>query len=280
MKADRQHVLKTVDTIKKTFPKKISIGILTGTGLSESPDGIEEVCRFNYSHLPNFPSSTVDGHKGQLVIGRLAGKTILIFQGRFHLYEGYTPAQVVFPVRVMQELGVKTLILNNAAGGINSEYTPGDIMIIKDHINLTGKNPLAGPNEDTWGIRFPDMTKAYDPDLINLAIKTAEKNGLGVYQGVYAGLLGPSLETPAEIRFLRTIGCDAVGLSTIMEVIAGVHAQMKILGLSLITNLNDPDHPEMTTIEAVLKTAKKSIPKLNRLLSDIISQMPKSSGRI
>ncbi len=273
METQRQHVLKTVGTIRKTFTKKISIGILTGTGLSESLNGIKEICRFDYAQLPHFPVSTVQGHNGQLVIGKLAKKHILIMQGRLHLYEGYAPSQVVFPVRVMQELGIKTLIVNNVAGGINLSYKPGDIMIIKDHINLTGQNPLAGPNEDTWGIRFPDMTKVYAPDLIDIACTIAEKTNLKIHKGVYAGLSGPSLETPAEIRFLKTIGCDAVGLSTIMEVIAGVHAQMQILGMSMITNINNPDHPKETTLEAVLETANRSIPKMNRLLIDIISQI-------
>ncbi|MCF6249547.1 MAG: purine-nucleoside phosphorylase, partial [Desulfobacula sp.] len=255
MKANRQRVLETVETIYKIFKQKVSIGVLTGTGIFGSIDGIKEICRFDYEQLPHFPVSTVPGHKGQLFVGKLAEKYILIMQGRFHLYEGYSPTQVAYPVRVMQELGVKTLIVTNAAGGINLSYAPGDIMMIKDHINLTGQNPLAGPNEGDWGIRFPDMTKVYDSDLIDAACRIAKKSNLRIHRGVYAGLLGPSLETPAEIRFLKTIGSDAVGLSTIMEVIAGIHAQMKILGISLITNINNPDHPEKTTLESVLETA-------------------------
>lgn len=269
----RKDVLETKTAIESFFKNPVTIGVLTGTGLSDSLDGIEEICSFDYASLPHFPVSTIDGHKGRLMIGRVEEKNIMIMQGRFHLYEGYTPYQVSYPVRVMQELGVSTLIVNNAAGGINPGFQAGDIMIIEDHINLTGQNPLAGPNQDEWGIRFPDMSRAYDPGLIRIARKAARKNQIPVRQGVYSGLLGPSLETPSEIRFLKTIGSDAVGMSTIMEVIAAVHAKMRILGLSLITNINDPDHPVETTLESVLETASRSVPGLNRLMIDIIRQL-------
>ncbi len=273
MTVNRADVLKTKAFIQKSFKKQLLIGVLTGTGLSDSLEGIKEICRFEYSDLPNFPVSTTDGHKGRLVIGRAGKKHILIMQGRFHLYEGYSPAQVTYPVRLMQELGIGVLIVNNAAGGINPAFCAGDIMVIKDHINLTGHNPLVGENQEEWGIRFPDMSRVYDPNLMRLALDVADKNGIEIQQGVYAGLLGPSLETPSEIRFLKTIGSDAVGMSTVMEVIAAVHAGMKILGLSMITNINDPDNPAQTTLEAVLETAKKSVPRLNRLLSKIICRM-------
>ncbi len=273
MTVNRADVLKTKAFIQKSFKKQLFIGVLTGTGLSDSLEGIKEICRFEYSDLPNFPVSTTDGHKGRLVIGRAGEKYILIMQGRFHLYEGYSPAQVTFPVRLMQEMGIGVLIVNNAAGGINPAFCAGDIMVIKDHINLTGKNPLVGENQEEWGIRFPDMSRVYDPNLMRLTLDVADKNGIKIQQGVYAGLLGPSLETPSEIRFLKTIGSDAVGMSTVMEVIAAVHAGMKILGLSMITNINDPDSPAPTTLEAVLETAKKSVPRLNRLLSKIICRM-------
>jgi len=273
MKADRQHVIETANFLKQHITDLPSIGLLTGTGLSNTLESLDVLSRFEYSQLPNFPVTTVESHKGRLIFGSIAGRHVLMMQGRFHLYEGYSPAQVIFPVRVMQELGIKTLILTNAAGGINLNLSSGDIMIIKDHINLTGKNPLAGPNEDAWGIRFPDMSRVYDKYLIKLAQKTAENNQIPVQTGVYAGLLGPSLETPAETRFLKTIGSDAVGFSTVMEAIAGVHANMKILGLSLITNINDPDAPVKTTLEAVLETSRRSLKPFNRLLGDVISQM-------
>lgn len=277
MQADRTDVLESIRVIRQAFSKKMTIGLLTGTGLSDALAGITEICRFDYAELPGFPVSTVKGHHGRLIIGRHNGRHILIMQGRFHLYEGYTPRQVAFPVRVMQELGVNTLIITNAAGGINLSYSPGDIMIIRDHVNLTGRNPLTGPNETAWGIRFPDMTRVYDAGLRRLAKSLANDCRVRVHQGVYAGLQGPSLETPAEINFLKTIGSDAVGMSTVMEAIAGVHAGMNILGLSLITNINDPDHPEPATLEGVIETAEKSLPGLNRLLLGILPNLPKPS---
>lgn len=267
----RKDILETITFVKKHIQHTPSTGLLTGTGFFDLPKDFEIICKLKYSQLPNFPVSTVKSHKSRLVYGKSGDNYILIFQGRFHLYEGYSPQQVSLPVRVMQELGVKNLILTNAAGGINLEYRPGDIMLIKDHINLTGQNPLAGPNNDDWGIRFPDMSQVYNPDFIVTAKSIASKNNIQVHSGVYAGLSGPSLETPAEIKFLKTIGSDAVGLSTIMEAIAGVHAGMKILGLSLITNVNDPENPVKTTIEDVLKTAEKSLQPLNRILAELLA---------
>ncbi len=274
MKTQRDLVLEAVNFLKPKLDGLPSIGFLTGTGLSNTLNALDVYCEFNYSQLPNFPQSTVQSHVGKLIYGKLNSKNVLMMQGRFHLYEGYSPYQVTFPVRVMQELGVKNLILSNAAGGINLNFSQGDIMVLKDHINLTGQNPLSGNNEDAWGIRFPDMTQVYDPDLIQLAGSIAQKNQTAVQTGVYAGLCGPSLETPAETRFLKTIGCDAVGFSTVMEAIAGIHANMKILGLSLITNINNPDNPSATTIETVLQTAHQALKPFNKLVNDIISQIP------
>jgi len=273
METDRQIVMETADFLKKQIKDLPVLGFLTGTGLSNSLDDLEVLQEFDYSLLPNFPVSTVESHEGKLLYGKLADKFILMMQGRFHLYEGYSSTQVSFPIRVMQEMGIKTLILSNAAGGINTNFSAGDIMIITDHINLTGKNPLAGTNINAWGIRFPDMTQVYANELINLTRQTAENNGIRIQEGVYAGLLGPSLETPSETRYLKTIGADAIGFSTVMEAIAGVHADMKILGLSLITNINDPDNPVETTIESVLETAEKALKPLNRLLSQVIAQI-------
>ncbi|MDA8135301.1 MAG: purine-nucleoside phosphorylase [Desulfobacteraceae bacterium] len=273
MKTDRKHVIETAEFLKPYITKAPCIGCLTGTGLSETLDGLDPLAGFNYSELPNFPVSTVESHKGKLIYGTLSGRPLLMMQGRFHLYEGYSPEEVTFPIRVMQELGVRILILTNAAGGINLNFSAGDIMIIRDHINLTGKNPLAGPNETAWGLRFPDMSRVYDPGLMDLAQKIALQCRIPVRTGVYAGLLGPSLETPAETRFLKLIGADAVGFSTVMEAIAGVHAGMKILGISLITNINDPDNPMETTLESVLKTAETSLKPLKRLLTHVIASL-------
>lgn len=274
MKPLRQQVMETVAFIEPRIKGSVDIGFLTGTGLSQTLSSLKVIWEIDYADLPNFPQTTVESHRGKLVYGRIADKSILVMQGRFHLYEGYTPRQVTYPVRLMQELNIKNLILSNAAGGINLNFSSGDIMLIQDHINLTGQNPLIGPEEPAWGIRFPDMTRVYDKGLGALARKCAADNDIILREGVYAGLLGPSLETPAETRFLKGICGDAVGFSTIMEAIAGVQAGMKILGLSLITNINNPDAPEQTTLKAVVETAQRASGKMNLLLCDMISQMP------
>jgi purine-nucleoside phosphorylase len=195
-------------------------------------------------------------------------------QGRFHYYEGYSMQEVTLPIRVMQQVGVTTLILSNAAGGINPAFEVGDIMVITDHINLTGNNPLIGPNIDEWGPRFPDMSRVYDPDLVTLTEKAALQNGIRVQKGVYVGLPGPSLETGAEIRFLKTIGVDAVGLSTIPEVIAAVHGGMAILGLSVITNMNIPDDFKPALVEEIIAAAERIAPSLQAIVKGVIEKLP------
>jgi purine-nucleoside phosphorylase len=197
----------------------------------------------------------------------------MVMQGRFHLYEGYSALEVVFPIRVMQRLGVKILILTNAAGGMNFSFNAGDIMVIRDHINLTGTNPLIGHNVQSWGVRFPDMTRAYDPQLSVLAEKAGKAEGVMLKKGVYAGLKGPSLETPAEVQFLKTIGADAVGFSTIQEVIAAVHAGMKILGLSTITNINNPDEPTPAAVDDIIAVAEAAAPKLDAIISYVVEHI-------
>lgn len=249
------------------------IGLMTGTGLGGSIGSLESEVAINFSDIPNFPVSTVVSHAGRLVTGLLHGRPVMVLQGRFHLYEGYSPLEVTFPVRVLQTLGVRSLIVTNAAGGLNPSFGAGDFMLIHDHINLTGENPLIGKNEDVWGLRFPDMSRAYSPRLIDIAISTAGKRGIRLRKGVYVGLKGPSLETPAETRFIRQIGGDAVGLSTIMEVIAGVHAGMEVLGLSTITNVNNPDRPEPATVEEIIAVAEAAAPRLADLLSGVIKEL-------
>ncbi|MDD9303078.1 MAG: purine-nucleoside phosphorylase [Desulfobacter sp.] len=273
MASFRQKVIETACFIKSRIHVRPDMGVIMGTGLSETLSDLEQIHWFDYIDLPHFPKATVDSHKGSLVHGRLGKKEILVFQGRFHLYEGYTPQEVTFPVRLLQELKVPMLILSNAAGGINLNFSSGDIMLIQDHINLTGKNPLTGPQEEAWGIRFPNMTQVYDQRLKDMAKASAAATGISLQQGIYAGLTGPSLETPAETRYLKAIGGDAVGFSTIMEAIAGVHAGMQILGLSLITNINDPDDPAKTTLEEVVKTAARASIQLNRLISHLITRL-------
>lgn len=259
--------------VRSRFTSQAHIGILTGTGLGDIAAAVTPEAVLSYSEIPHFQNSTVVSHSAKLLAGTIGNKPAVAMQGRLHLYEGYTPNEVAFPIRVMQELGINLVIITNAAGGINPTFQQGDIMIIADHINLTGQNPLLGPNEDSWGQRFPDMSGAYDSSLIDLSVSVAESSDIAIQKGIYAGLLGPSLETPAEIRFLNTIGADAVGLSTIMEVIAAAHAGMKILGLSAITNINRPDAPEKTSAKAVIETASIIAPKMTGIICKIIEKI-------
>lgn len=249
------------------------IGILTGTGLGDSIKDLEIKAEAEYRDIPNFPVSTVQSHYGKLVAGALNGRRIIAMQGRFHLYEGYSAFSVTFPIRVMQAMGVHILVLSNASGGINLNFTPGDIMLINDHINLTGENPLVGPNVDEWGIRFPDMIGVYDPGLMRVAEKASKSKGFSLQKGVYVGLKGPSLETPSETRFLRGIGGDAVGFSTVMEAIAGMHAGMRILGLSTITNINDPDNPVPAKVEAIIEVARQAAPRHAQIIQSIAREL-------
>jgi purine-nucleoside phosphorylase len=273
MKNNRQKAIETANFLKSYIKTPPKIGLITGTGLGASTEFLDISVSFEYEDIPHFPTSTVESHHGRLVFGNMDGKQIMAMQGRFHLYEGYSPLEVTFPIRVMQELGVKVLILSNAAGGLNPGYHAGDIMIITDHINLTGSNPLIGGNEKSWGIRFPDMIEAYDKKLAEIAETAGKDEGIPLQKGVYVGLKGPSLETRAEVRFLRLIGADAVGFSTIQEVIAAVHAGIKVLGLSTITNLNDPDQPVPITVEEVIKVAKNTAPKLEAVIKNVIEKI-------
>jgi purine-nucleoside phosphorylase len=259
--------------LKKKIDAPPIVGIFTGTGLGESVPALESKINIDYENIPHFPLCTVHSHTGQLNYGYLGGKAALILKGRFHLYEGYRPDQITFPIRIMQSLGVRYLILTNASGGLNPSYSVGDIMLIKDHINLTGENPLIGPNNDSWGLRFPDMTYVYNREMTVVALKHANQTGIPVHRGIYAGLKGPSLETPAEMRYLRTIGADAVGFSTVMEAIAGVHARMHILGISTITNINNPDHPEPATMEAIVKVAQKAAGQISGMVEAVVKNI-------
>jgi purine-nucleoside phosphorylase len=272
MKKDKHRAEDTARYLQQRIGGPVNIGIFTGTGLGKSVGFMKVDTELSYQDLPFFPVSTVPGHAGRMLIGGLKDRQVMVMQGRFHLYEGYQSREVSFPVRVMQELGVKVLILTNAAGGLTARLQAGDIMIIRDHINLTGDNPLIGANEDAWGVRFPDMTRAYDSRLAQTAQEAGRLHGLELKAGVYAGLKGPSLETPAEVRFLKTIGADAVGFSTVQEVIAAVHARMRVLGLSVITNINDPDTPNPATVEDIITTAEAAAPQLEKLLQTILEQ--------
>lgn len=273
MKHYIRFVTDTADFLRIRLKSMPAIGILTGTGLGDSVRSIQARDAFLYSDLPHFPISTVPGHPGKLIFGSIGDRSVMIMQGRVHLYEGYSPQEVTFPIRVMQQLGIGHLIVTNAAGGLNPQFQIGDIMCIRDHINLSGANPLVGPNADDWGVRFPDMTHAYDPFLRQLATEGAQAVQIRLQTGVYAGLHGPSLETPAEMRFLKTIGCDAVGFSTVQEVICAVHAGMKVLGLSTITNINNPDEPVPATVEDIIAVAKSSAPAVDTLLRYVVENI-------
>jgi purine-nucleoside phosphorylase len=266
-------VAEAAEHLRRHGVHQPEIGIFTGTGLEESVRSVQVRQKIAYSDLPHFPLSTVESHPGRLLFGEIDGRAVLVMQGRFHLYEGYRPDKVVFPVRVMQALGVKVMIVTNAAGGLNPRFRAGDIMILEDHINLTGENPLIGPNEERWGARFPDMSRAYDARLADRAAKSAGQLGISVQRGTYAGLKGPSLETPAEVRFLKRIGADAVGFSTVQEVIAGVHAGLKILGLSTITNLSDPDRPVPATVADIIAVARRTAPQVDALIHRVVEQL-------
>ncbi|OWK43452.1 purine-nucleoside phosphorylase [Fimbriiglobus ruber] len=250
-----------------------TVGIILGTGLGKLADDIKAEATIPYEAIPYFPRSTSPSHKGQLVCGELAGKTVVAMEGRFHLYEGYTPQEVTFPVRVMKALGCESLIVSNACGGMNPQYRRADIMLIEDHINLLGVNPLTGPNDDRLGDRFPDMCYPYDRELLELAYKVGVEEKLGVQQGVYVAVTGPNLETRAEYRFLRTIGADVVGMSTVPEVIVAVHAKMRVLGLSVVTDLCLPDALRPVSLDEIFAAAHEAEPKLRTLVQRVVARM-------
>lgn len=273
MQSIKQRLAETTDFIKDRIGGVPYVGLLTGTGLGESVASMDIETTIDYQDIPNFPRPTVQTHTGRMLAGNMNACPVVAMQGRLHLYEGYRPLEVTYPIRVMQQLGVKILILTNASGGLNPEFAAGDIMLITDHINLTGTNPLIGPNEDSWGIRFPDMSRAYAPELIATAESIAAAAGIHLQKGIYAGLTGPSLETPAEVKFLQTIGAAAVGFSTVQEVIAAVHSGMRVLALSTITNVHDPERPVPATVEEIIDTAKRSIPRLETVLKGVAKKI-------
>lgn len=269
-----EKIRETADFLKSRLNHAPKVGMITGTGLGALTERISADFRLPYEEIPNFPSSTVEGHKGMLAAGSIAGRSVIAMEGRFHLYEGYSSQEVTFPVRVMAELGVKYLLISSAAGGLNPQFERGDLMILTDHINLKGTNPLIGPHLDEFGPSFPDMSQAYPPDLIRLAKKEAIHLGIMIRQGVYVGVLGPSLETPAETRFLRMIGADAVGMSTVSQTIVGVQCGLKILAIVVITNMNLPDCMEKISIEDVIDVSRQAGPVLSDLWERIIGNLP------
>jgi purine-nucleoside phosphorylase len=266
-------VREAADVVRRIADIKPEVGIILGTGLGMLGDKIETVARISYGDIPHFPTSTVDTHAGELILGRLAGRNVVALSGRFHRYEGYSLQQVTFPVRVAKALGIHSLIVSNAAGGMNPQFQAGDLMVITDHINLMGDNPLIGPNDDALGPRFPDMSEPYSRALIDLAEAAALKSGIRLQRGVYVAVTGPCLETRAEYRFLRFIGADAVGMSTVPEVIVAVHAGLRVLGFSAITDECLPDALEAANIEKIIAVANAAEPKLSALVLECLQRM-------
>jgi len=266
-------ITKSVEFINQKSKIKPKIAIILGTGLGRLAEDIEEKEIIPYSEIPNFPISTVQSHSGNLVLGKLGNKEVVAMQGRFHYYEGYSLKEVTFPVRVMKKLGADTIIISNAAGGMNRFFKRGDLMLITDHINLFGDNPLIGPNDEELGPRFPDMSEAYSQNLIELVKKVALKEKIRLQEGVYAGLPGPTLETPAEYRLLIKVGADAVGMSTVPEVIVANHMGMKVLGISCITDLAIDGVVVKTSVEEILKAASDAEPIMTKLIEKVIKKI-------
>jgi purine-nucleoside phosphorylase len=262
---------------KKFIESKSSIipeyGIILGTGLGRLADAIKQDAVIPYETIPHFPVSTVETHAGRLILGTISGKKVIAMQGRFHFYEGYSMQQIAFPVRVMKFLGVQTLFVSNACGGINPQYKPGTIMAITDHINLLSDNPLIGPNDSRIGPRFPDMSEPYSQKLIDLVTKVALENGIRVERGVYASMSGPCLETRAEYRMLKTLGADVIGMSTVPEVIAAVHAGLKVSGLSVVTDSCLPDALESVDIKKIIAAADKAEPALVKIIQKVLEAL-------
>jgi purine-nucleoside phosphorylase len=261
-------------TITQRWSGKPRFGIILGTGLGGWSEDIQAEGIFPYQEIPHFPVSTAPSHSSRLVCGKLAGKTVMAMEGRFHAYEGYSLQQITFPVRVMKALGCEVLIVSNACGGMNPQYAKGDIMVIEDHINLLGDNPLIGKNDERLGIRFPDMCRPYDRELIALTQKIALEERVPCHKGVFVAVTGPNLETRAEYRFLRGIGADVVGMSTVPEVIVGVHAGMRNLGLSIVTDMCLPDALEPAKLEEIIAVANAAEKKLRVLVRRVVAEVP------
>ncbi len=250
--------------------RRPDFAIVLGTGLGSLAGKIERDAAIPYDRIPHFARSTVESHKGELILGTLEGRAVVAMEGRLHYYEGHSLEQITFPIRVMRELGARTLLLSTACGGMNPAYRRGDLVLIEDHINLMGVNPLVGPNDDSLGPRFPDMCWPYDRDLLRLAGEVAARENIPVHRGVYAALTGPNLETRAEYRMLRTLGADVVGMSTVPEVLVGVHAGFRILGVAVVTDMCIPETLQPADIREIIETARAAEPRLARLLGGVL----------
>jgi len=268
-----QRIKSTSTFIQEKINCRPEVAIILGTGLGGLETQIEIIQSIPYSEIPNFPVSTVEGHKGQLILGKTGGKIVLAMQGRFHYYEGYSMDEVTFPVRVFKALGINTLFVSNASGGLNPDYKVGDIMVISDHINFFGTNPLLGPNIKEFGPRFPSMNEAYDKNLRNKAFDIASEHGISLREGIYVGVSGPTYETPAEYRMFRLLGGDAVGMSTVPEVIVAKHMGMQVFGISIITDSGAPGEIKEITHEEVQKVARKAEPIASLVIRELVKSL-------
>ncbi len=266
-------ILQTAGFLRPLLSQPPVAGIILGSGLGPLADAVEVEHRIPYAEIPNFPVATVVGHKGELILGRLAGKSIIMLAGRFHYYEGYSMAEVTFPVRVMRALGAETLLLSNAAGAMNPDYKVGDIVLLRDHINLFPEHPLRGANDDRLGPRFPDMSAPYTPELLKTAHQIAGRLDLKVHTGVYAGLQGPTYETRAEYEWLYRMGADVVGMSTVPEVIVAVHGGMRVLAASIVTDIGIREEENTVSHEEVLQAAAEAAPRLCRLFTEVVATL-------
>ncbi len=268
-----ENIQESVEAIRKKSQVVPEIAVILGTGLGKVGENLENPDSIAYDEIPHFPVSTVESHKGALSLGKLGGKQVAVMEGRFHFYEGYSMQQVTYPVRVLKALGAKVLIVSNACGGMNHDYQQGDLMVIADHIHLMGDNPLIGPNDERLGIRFPDMSEPYDPELRKLAIEIAKEEKIEVQEGVYVAVAGPNLETKAEYRFLHRVGADAVGMSTVPEVIVGVHSGLRNFGISCVTDRCIPETLKPITVEEVIAVAMKAEPKITKIITRMIERV-------
>lgn len=271
-----EQIDEAADAIRARTSHGPRVGLILGSGLNSLADSVQKADTIPYGDLPNWPLSTVQGHAGRLVIGELENQSVLVMQGRIHYYEGYSMSQITLPVRVMLRLGLELMIVTNAAGGVNPDFVPGDVMLITDNLNLmgmTGANPLMGPNIDELGPRFPDMSQAYDAELMSLARKAASENKITLREGIYCGLSGPSFEGPADLRFLRMIGTDAVGMSTVPEVIVARHGGLRVLGFSGISNKANLDGSTVTTHEEVMEAGKVITPKIEKIIRGVLRSL-------
>jgi purine-nucleoside phosphorylase len=264
-------IQEAVETIRGQWPGQPHAGIILGTGLGSLVEKIQIEASIDYDAIPNFPRSTAESHRGRLVCGRLGGLPVMAMEGRFHMYEGYSLKQITLPVRVMRAMGAELLVLSNACGGLNPYYRNGDVMLIDDQINLMGDNPLIGINDDRLGPRFPDMSQPYDQGLIERAMEVARRENMHVHRGVFVAVSGPNLETRAEYRFLRYIGADVVGMSTVPETIVAVHCGLRTIGFSVITDMCFPDSLEPADVNEIIQVAKDAEPKLTSLVSGVLA---------